>query len=452
MSAQTERYTAVAIVLHWAIAVAILFMLPLGFIMHERAEHGDTSQAVFAAYQLHKSIGLTVLALTLVRLLWRLMHRPPPLAAGMPAWERLAARVSHWGFYALTLALPLSGWLYVSAGWSIHENEPLAVPTHWFGLFDVPHLFGLPHAPHEVRAETAETAMTAHVIFAWSIIVFAAIHIAAALKHHFLDRDATLAHMVPLVRAPGASEAPPRSLARSALLGAGFAAIAVALVAALLSAADLATAPTPSHIEIAEHADTAAPGPATMQPTDNATTSPETPAPPPGAPSRWTVDRGASTIGFAYVYEDESGETRFNGRFTRWRADIRFDPGNLDASAIDVRIETASASTGVAIHDNALPTEAWFNSSAYPTAEFRSTRIRARGVGRYEARGDLTIRGQTRQVTLPFTLAIDGDRASVRGSASIDRRDFGVGSDDAGDDLISREIQISVRVEAERVR
>jgi cytochrome b561 len=76
MAMQTERYTAVAIVLHWAIAVAVLFMLPLGFIMHERAEHGDASQALFEAYQLHKSIGLTVLVLTLVRLAWRLTHRP----------------------------------------------------------------------------------------------------------------------------------------------------------------------------------------------------------------------------------------------------------------------------------------------------------------------------------------------------------------------------------------
>jgi cytochrome b561 len=162
MSTQTERYTAVAIVLHWAIAAAVLFMLPLGFIMHERAEHGDASQALFEAYQLHKSIGLTVLVLTLVRLAWRLTHRPPPLPEVMPAWEKLAARATHWGFYVLTLALPLTGWLYVSAGWSIHTDESLAVPTRWFGLFEVPHLFNLPHASNDVRAETAGAALTAH--------------------------------------------------------------------------------------------------------------------------------------------------------------------------------------------------------------------------------------------------------------------------------------------------
>jgi polyisoprenoid-binding protein YceI len=294
--------------------------------------------------------------------------------------------------------------------------------------------------------------MTAHVVFAWSAIALAALHVAAALKHHFVNRDATLAHMIPVLGAPGATEAPPHSVARSAILGGGVAIIGVALIAACLAAAPLVTAPPPSHMEIAEHGQI--PMPATTTPSaDSATPAPQTPAPSPapGAPSRWTVDQGASSIGFAYVYEDDSGEaTRFNGRFTRWSADIRFDPDNLDRSTIVVRIETASANTGVAIHDNALPTAAWFDSGAHPTAEFRATRIRARGPGQYEARGNLTLRGQSRPVTLPFTLAIDGDRASVRGSTSIDRRDFGIGSDDAGDELISREIQISVRVEATR--
>jgi cytochrome b561/polyisoprenoid-binding protein YceI len=442
MAAQTERYTAVAIVLHWAIAASVLFMLPLGFTMHELAEDGVATRALFDAYQLHKSIGLTVLALTIVRLIWRLTHRPPALAAGMPAWERLAARATHWGFYVLTLALPLTGWLYVSAGWSIHDNQPLAIPTRWFGLLEVPHLFGLPHASNDMREDTAEAALTAHAYLGFAAIGLAALHVAAALKHHFLDRDETLAHMVPGLRAPG-GEAPPRNVARAAFLGTALAAITLAFVAAVASVADIA-APVQeaSTLEVIEQ-DAAAP--------DQSVASTETPAAPtPGAPSRWTVDRSASAITFGYVYEDDSGASPFNGRFNRWRADIRFDPNNLDASSIVVRIETASAHTGVAAHDGALPTAAWFNSSAEPTATFRSTRIRARAEGRYEARGNLTIRGRTRQVDLPFTLTINGDRASVSGSTEIDRRDFGIGEDDAGDDLISRDISINVRVEATR--
>ena len=447
MSTQTERYTAVAIVLHWAIAAAVLFMLPLGFIMNARAKAGDASQALFEAYQLHKSIGLTVLVLTLVRLAWRLTHRPPPLPEAMPAWEKLAARATHWGFYVLTLALPLTGWLYVSAGWSIHTDESLAVPTRWFGLFEVPYLFNLPHASNDVREDTAEAALTAHAYLGFTAIGLAGLHVAAALKHHFFDRDETLAHMVPGLRAPNETQAPPRNVARSAFLGGALAAIALALIASVYAVSDLATEPVreESRFEISEEQTAPAAPDAAPAPT-------ETPAAPaaPSAPSAWTVDRGASSIAFGYTYEDESGSSRFNGRFARWRADVRFDPNNLDASAIVVRIETASANTGVAVHDSALPTAAWFNASAFPTAEFRSTRIRARGGDRYEARGNLTIRGQTRQVDLPFTLAINGDRASVSGSTQIDRRDFGIGADDEGDDLISRDIDISVRVVAQR--
>jgi cytochrome b561/polyisoprenoid-binding protein YceI len=447
MAVSSERYTAVAIVLHWAIAAAILFQLPLGFIMHQRAEAGDLSQGVFAAYQLHKSIGLTVLALTLARLGWRLTHKPPPLAAGMPAWERFAARATHWGFYALTLALPLTGWLYVSAGWSVHENASLAVPTRWFGLFEVPHLFSLPQAPDEVRAQTAQTALNAHAALAYAAIALAALHVAAALKHHFFDRDATLTHMVPGLRAPVGGAAP-RSIARSAVLGLGFAGIAASLIAALLSVADLA-APrqAPSQFDLVEQ-ETAPPvsAPDLTAPPE---ATPLAPAPP-AQPGAWIVDQRASALRFAYVYADESGESRFNGRFTRWRADIRFDPDALDDSAIVVRIETASAQTGAALHDNALPTAAWFNSSAHPSAEFRATRVTARGGDAYTAHGALTLRGQTRHVDLPFTLTISGDRAAVSGSTRIDRRDFGVGNEDAGDDLISREVEISVRVEATR--
>jgi cytochrome b561/polyisoprenoid-binding protein YceI len=445
MEGRAQRYTAVAIVLHWAIAASLLFLLPLGFIMHIRTDDGDASQALFSAYQLHKSIGLTVLALTLVRLAWRLMNPPPPLPAHMPGWEKFAARATHWAFYALTILLPLSGWLYVSAGWSIHSDTSLAVTTRWFGLFEVPALFGLPQQSADVRADTAEAAFTAHWVLAYVAIGLAVLHVAAALKHHFFDRDETLAHMVPGVKVPNETAPAPRSLGRGIVLGAGLAAIAVGLVLAVSSVAELAApVQAPSSFEVTESAETpAAP--------DAGLVAPETSVPAtPGAPSAWTVDQSASSIGFTYVYEDESGETSFNGRFTRWRADIRFDPNNLDASSVVVRITTASAQTGVQAHDAALPTEEWFNSSEHPTAIFRSTRIRARSGGSYEARGALTIRGATRDVDLPFTLTINGDRASVSGSTTIDRRDFNIGTEGSGDDLISREITINVRVDAQR--
>lgn len=443
MSERAQRYTAVAIVLHWAIAAAIFFMLPLGFWMHFQAEDGNTSQGVFQAYQLHKSVGLTILALSLVRLGWRLLNPPPALPPHMPGWERLAAKATHWLFYALMIGLPLSGWLYVSAGWSIHDDAPLAVPTRWFGLFEVPHLFGLDGAERDVREGAADIAFNAHAILAYAAIGLAALHIAAALKHHFFDRDAVLAHMVPGLRAPGETGQAPRNLARLATLGGGLALLSVAAVALGFSVAEFssrAAPPTPYTIEIA--APEAPSGPeAALIPDD------------PGAAAgvtRWRVDQRSSTINFAYVYEDESGATDFSGRFARWRADIRFNPDDLDGSSVVVTIETASAITGIAAHDGALPGPEWFDAAAHPVATFRSTRFRARDGG-YVVDGDLTIRGETRNVAMPFRLTIEGDRAAATGTIEIDRRDFGIG-EGSGDDLISREIAISWRVDADRVR
>jgi polyisoprenoid-binding protein YceI len=263
------------------------------------------------------------------------------------------------------------------------------------------------------------------------------------LKHHFFDRDETLARMVPGLRAPAETEPPPRDPLRLAVLGLGFALITAAAAAAIVAVANLDTAAPEAPASRFETTDTA-----TVESAPEATQI--APAPAPAGVSAWTVDQRASSIGFGYVYSDDSGASPFEGRFARWRADIRFDPNDLDHSSVVVRIETASAQTGVAVHDGALPGPGWFNAAEHPTAEFRSTRIRARGEGQYEARGDLTIKGRTRSVDLPFTLSIASDRASMNGRTTIDRRDFGVGEDDAGDDLISRQVDISVRVEATR--
>jgi polyisoprenoid-binding protein YceI len=345
------------------------------------------------------------------------------------------------------VGLPLTGWLYVSTGWSIHDEAPLPVPTHWFGLFEVPHLFGLNQASLDVREDAAEAALTAHAYLGFTALGLVALHVAAALKHHVFDRDETLAHMVPGLRAPFETQAPPKNPVRLAVLGVGLSLVVVAAAAALFTVATLNTTPTTWRpgTELTEDAPAAAApeAPTVAGENDAAPTAPA------GVLS-WQVDQRSSSIRFGYQYIDESGETSFNGRFTRWSADIRFDPNNLEQSNVTVRIELTSARTGVDAHDSALPGPGWFNAQVQPTATFRTTRIRSRGEGQYEARGDLTIRGETKSVDLPFTLTIDGNRASMNGSTTIDRRDFDIGDPGAGDDLISREVTINVRVEATR--
>jgi cytochrome b561 len=169
-----ERYSRVARTLHWIMAILILFNLWLGF------AH-DALPRDWQVMPVHKSVGLTVLALTLIRFGWRLTHRPTPLPDGMPAWERAAAKVTHYSFYAFMLLMPLTGWIMTSAG-----NRPLS----WFFLFDVPK-FGVAKGDPIVglSGETHEV-----VGFLWAALIL--LHVAAALRHHFIMKDNVLRRMM----------------------------------------------------------------------------------------------------------------------------------------------------------------------------------------------------------------------------------------------------------------
>lgn len=182
MPVDSGRYDRSAIWFHWSIALLIVVNLAIG-LLHESLLDG-----VKGVIPLHKSIGLLILALTLGRIAWRLTHRPPPHPAGMATWERIAAQGAHAALYALMLLLPLTGWAMVS--------RPLKRrPLDFFGLFDVPYL--------PVTQQAGAAARNAHGLLGWVLLALLVIHIAAALRHHFLLRDRVLARMLPGVRARG---------------------------------------------------------------------------------------------------------------------------------------------------------------------------------------------------------------------------------------------------------
>ena len=175
VTARTARYSTGAIWFHWSIAAFVIVNLGIG-LLHENLLDG-----VRWAIPLHKSIGITVLALTLGRIAWRLAHPAPPLPERMAAWERAAAFGVHFGLYALILIMPLTGWALASGS--------RKYPITWFGLFDVPYL--------PVSKATAGAAHNAHGLFGWVMLALVAIHIAAALRHHFILRDSVLGRMAP---------------------------------------------------------------------------------------------------------------------------------------------------------------------------------------------------------------------------------------------------------------
>ena len=188
-STTDARYTKVAITLHWVIALSIMGLIAAGLIMTTDDLLPKSLQ--FQTFQLHKSLGLTVLVLSFLRLVWRLTHTPPPLPPGMKAWEKLAANGTHWAFYVLMFALPLSGWALVStSAWGL--------PTIWFGLFEWPHLPVL--STMENKEALNDVAGEAHEILAWIAITLICMHIGAALKHHVINRDDVLTRMLPFLK------------------------------------------------------------------------------------------------------------------------------------------------------------------------------------------------------------------------------------------------------------
>ncbi len=186
----STRYTRIAILLHWVIALAIILQLASGLWMEDAIKDKQTQALAYKIYQWHKSLGLTVLLLSVVRLGWRLTHAAPALPSHMPRWERVAAHTSHVTFYVFMITIPLLGWAMVS-------SSPLGLPTVVFGLFEWPHIPWLAEAQHKQLYEGWFKA--GHEYMALATLGLLCIHIGAALKHHFIDRDAVLARMVPFI-------------------------------------------------------------------------------------------------------------------------------------------------------------------------------------------------------------------------------------------------------------
>jgi cytochrome b561 len=190
---EQPRYTLVAIALHWLLAILLVSMVFFGWYMEDLREallagdSGATLQEVQFAYNAHKTTGLLVLALSLARLGWRFTHKTPPLPEHMPAWEKLAANGTHWAFYAIMIGMPLGGLVAASA---------TPFPSL---LFNNPDLV-IPKLPVPQTEAFAELAGSAHGAGGWAILGLLGLHVAAALKHQFIDKDGLLARMLPFLK------------------------------------------------------------------------------------------------------------------------------------------------------------------------------------------------------------------------------------------------------------
>ncbi|MGN7999234.1 YceI family protein [Sphingomonas sp. 22176] len=399
MAGLKQRYSGIAILLHWALALLLLFQLGLGWSLEDLPH-----STLFIAFQFHKSVGILILVLSLARLLVRLFVSRPP-AEGVPALKLLAS-VVHWGLYGVMILGPITGWIIVS-------TARVKLPTLLFGTIPLPHL--------PLGQAWNEPAETIHGLIGWLLAGLVVLHIAGALRHHLL-RDDLIGRMMPaaLSRRPALSIAVVVALA----------ACAGAFFAGSWRYKGHAEVPTPSQ-PLPTPGSTpnlaTAPAPAPTASASPAATPEPTPTPSPSAsdaamPVRsWKVAPGG-TLGFRTVY---SGET-INGRFTRWTGDIQFSPDDLAHSKIAVDIDLASVSSGDSERDDTLKGDDFFGVAAHPKARFTASRIRKQGSG-YVADGMLALAGASRPMPVAFTLKIDGDHAQASGTATVKRLSFGVG-------------------------
>lgn len=192
-AAPSGRYSAVAIAFHWVIAALLVSMVFYGWWMEglrDQAFAGEVSlETVGAAYNWHKTAGILILLLSLARLGWRLTHTPPALPAGTPGWQRIVARATHVGFYAVMIGVPIGG--YVTAS-SFGDTFPIL-------LFNE---IALPKLPVPQTEDFQSFAGSAHGAAGWVILVLLALHAGAALKHHLVDRDGVLLRMIPGLNIP----------------------------------------------------------------------------------------------------------------------------------------------------------------------------------------------------------------------------------------------------------
>lgn len=398
LSPAQQRYTAVAIGLHWAIALLIIGLIAVGWIMDYLIPGGPGSPKT-AIIQLHKSFGITVLLLTIVRIIWRLMNPPPPEPA-MPALQRHVAGAVHVFLYFLMLLMPLTGWIMASAEIGQHE-------TRFFGTFEM-YIPGIPGLADATRESIAAKSESIHHALPWVIIALLVLHVAGAIKHQFIDKDGLMARIAPGVF--GRTAGPPDN-GHGAIWAFG-AAIAVFAAIAATSMATAAPPAGPAAPVIAEEQQQA---PASKAPT-------------------WIVDTGKSSVAFKFGYMGKD----YQGKFPDWTAKIQLDtdaPANADTPVdgyVRVAIPLGKVSTGESYFDENVVQGDWFDVTKSPEAVFEVTGgVYKMSDTSYEATGVLTVKGADHPVRLPFTLAVAGTTATMHGEITLSRLTLGVGASTA---------------------
>lgn len=390
-------YSAIAKLLHWLIAAFILAIIPIGIIMVQMRQANEAALAantqppynifeIFSLYQLHKSLGITVLGLMVLRLAWRLMQPPPALPQAMPALERQAAHGTHLLLYFLLFALPLTGWALVS----VEADTP--IPTLLYQTVPLPHIPGLADAPLETKKTLDPIVTAVHTTLGFILLGFVLLHIMAALRHGILLRDGVMSRMLP-----------------------HFAKRKTASQALALFALGAALYFLPGRQE--------------------------------ARASEWGIKPEGSTIEFT---GSAAGQTA-KGTVSDYTAEVTFDVDAPQLAAITLRMKTAGITFGRRDYDSTIHGAEWFDVAKYPQAVFTGRGAEKTGDGQYRLNGQLTFKGVTKPLGVPFTIEINGGEAVVTGEAVLKRSDHGIGPASMMGMAIDDAVKISFELKALRL-
>lgn len=405
LSNTEEEYGLIARLFHWLIAVIVIGLLPLGLFMTGM----ENSPLKLEAYAVHKSFGLLVFFLGLGRIVWRFVSPPPDHLESHEHWEVTLAAASHFWLYVCIIGMPLTGWLMSSA---------MEFPVPFFGA-QLPHLIGKDE-------HLGELFRDAHGIIAYTLLFVLGLHVAGALKHHVIDKDETLSRMA--YKTQGMMLPAAIVLAVGASFG----------ISALLIARDFLH----DRPETAAPALQAAPAPAAT--TLPAAAPPDTSA---LAENGWAIVPAQSKLQFrTTMYGSE-----FTGDLPDFNGTIIFNPDDLSTARADIRINMAKVTTGDSDRDSNIGGAAWFDSAAFPEARYEAAKFEKADGNNYVAIGNLTIRGKTMPVVIPFTLDIAGNTAHMKGDVTLSRLDYGMGEGEWEDEkTVGHDVEVLIDVTAIR--
>ncbi len=389
----TQHYGAVAKSFHWATALLIVTLIPLG--IYANGLPYDTSEALAQKawfFSLHKTLGVAVFFVALLRILWALLQPKPASLHPDRKLETFAAQMVHWLLYGSLLLVPLSGWIH-------HAATSGFAPIWWpFGQ-------DLPLVP---KSETLAAATAGlHIVFERVLAGSILLHIAGALKHHFIDRDATLRRMLP--GRPALADVTPERKNALPLLA------ALAVWAGALA--------TGAGLGVYQKHDAGVQAAALE-----------------AVQSDWVVQDGSLEITVTQLGAPVTGS------FADWTAAIRFDETRDSGTvgSVDVVVAIGSLTLG-SVTSQALGAD-FFNVAGFPTATFNAEILRD-DTG-YSAQGMLTIKDQSLPLTLPFTLDLSDGVARMAGQTAVDRRDYAVGLSQKDEGSLGFSVDISVALTA----